>query len=759
MKRHPEWFLLIFILAYCIGVIAVVFASRLPSVEYCVSALLISGAGWFFRRNYFCLFLFIFVIGFSWATYCANELLKKQLPKSWINQKIVVEGRIDNLPLQINSFYIKFPLQLSSHQHLLLNWYGHYPLLKVGQFWRLTVKVKPPHGLQNPNSFDYQRALFFEDKQGTGYVINHARNELLSESNWHYPIHHVREKIENTIMESVKNKEWAAFLDALTTGSRSLMSGAQWTVFENTGSSYLIVISGLHIAVIGAAVYFFLSRLLRRINFLLVAEWVQSIASGSALLAAWFYGLLAGWTLPTQRAMIMLTVFMLGPLLNREISLTQRWLFAFALIIIFEPFALLNAGFWLSFVAVAWIGFLISGREQKKSLWRWFWLQCAIFLGLVPLTILYFHQISGVTVLASLLGLPWVEFLMVPLCVLAAAIDLFFHAGAKILFLGLGYLLWPIWWYLEKLSQISSMIWPINWNTIWVGWAAQIGIFLGFAPINFSLRCVGLLWLLPLFYPMMKSPQAGELSLMVLDVGQGLASVVETAHHRLVYDTGPRYDGFDSGERVLLPYLAQRHIKRLDLLVVSHGDNDHSGGAETLLSHLPTKAVLTSVPERFAAGKACFAGQHWKWDGVQFSILSPPLGEAYQHNNSSCVLKITSDKFSVLLTGDIEKKREKWLLSNSKEALSATVLVAPHHGSKSSSFVAFVSAVHPSYVLFPVGYYNRYKFPAEAVVARYTAIKAIPFTTAAAGAIQVHLTKGKITVEATHQRRYFWQTS
>lgn len=772
MKRYPEIVLLFCLIAYSLGVLAIVFAPTLPNAEFCVGAVIMGSVVlWRHRRCGF--ILLAFCIGFSWATYRAQMILHFHIPAESINKPVLITGEITDI-LQKDLLHTRFDFQLlqwenkSIKGHFQLNWYEKFPQLRVGEVWRFSVKVKPPHGLENPGEFDYQRALFFSGVQATGYIVNRQPTTLLAYHPWHHPINYCRQQIIQMIAQSVENPDLAAFLASLTTGSRMLMNAAQERVFEDTGMSYLIVVSGLHISIIASLIYFMVNFIWRKMPKLLIYCPAQRVANYGALLGAWFYGLLAGLTLPTQRALIMISVWIFSSLNFRSITFTRRLLIAVLLIIILQPFSLLTASFWLSFIAIAIVGYLLCARIHFHSspISQWLWLQFAIVIGLLPLTLFYFQKIAYLTVIANLIALPWVELLMVPGCVLAAFIYFCWHSMGHWFFLGLSYLAWPIWWYLHYLSQLSQFIGYLAVDSLVLLASGQIAIALLLAPRGWPWRWLGVIWALPLLYPRTMLPARGELWMTLLDVGQGLSVLVETAHHRLIFDAGPRFNQIDAGEQIVAPYLHYRHAQSIHDLVVSHGDNDHIGGSAALLKYFRVNEVLTSVPERFASRDAktavihCAAGQAWQWDEVQFQILSPPQDEAYQGNNSSCVLKITAQNQAILLTGDIEKPREKWLLSQYPQQLSATILVAPHHGSRTSSSQAFVEAVRPRYVLFPVGYYNRYKFPASLVLNRYQQLGAALLSTADVGAISIHIEReGKITLQATNQHYYFWQKS
>jgi competence protein ComEC len=406
---------------------------------------------------------------------------------------------------------------------------------------------------------------------------------------------------------------------------------------------------------------------------------------------------------------------------------------------------------------VAAILYGITGRLQPRG---WWWkygrVQWVISLGLMPLSLLLFQQASLISLLANLIAVPAVGFLVLPLCLSGTLLLLFYQPLGHWLLLGSAKIIGWIWQLLAWFSQVHGAIWQQGMPNGWVLAATVIGIALLLGPRGLPGRYFGLLWLCPIIFYQSPAPKMGEIRFTLLDVGQGLATVVQTAKHSLVFDTGPPMGAFDdAGQRVILPFLRSSGITRIDQLMISHGDSDHMGGAESLLRNISVAEILTSVPERFAPSLAqvCRAGQRWQWDGVDFQVLYPTLELLHQNNNSSCVLRIQSGKTVLLLTGDIEKSAEEFLVET-KASLAADILVAPHHGSKTSSTTNFVRSVNPRYVLFPVGYKNRYHFPSQMVVKRYEKLNSILLNTANSGAITVNIkAKGKIEVKQYRQEK------
>ncbi len=755
------------ITALALGIIAVNFCRHLPNLTLCwLSAITLLSIGLYSkgRSKRWLIFIAFSLLGLSVGIWQAKQLLQWRLPTQLIKKDVKVTGVIASIPKKspLGVSFIFHVQRFQTHAvniKIKLTWYQHPPTLIAGQYWQFTVRLKPPHGLHNPGGFNYQRWLFANGIRATGYIVNRAQHQLLKST---LSLNKIRQQVQSTISHAINNHPLAAIIAALTTGSRSLMQANTWQVFQRTGTSHLIAISGLHVGFVASVAFLLMTWIWRCNTKLLLIIPAQRAAAVTAMLVAILYGLLAGMSLPTQRAVIMIIVLMCGQLLYRPMASWRRLLLAFGIVVLWHPFSLSAASFWLSFSAV---GIIIYTTCHRYPGYRGFInglrLQLIIFCALLPLTLWFFQKISLILFFANLIAIPWVGFIIVPLALLATiTLAINIHA-AQHLFQLTALLLKPLWLLLQWMSNWPGAVWyhvlPSS-ITLALSIAA---ILILFAPAGLPGRWLGLLGLLPLFFMRVAKPVEHAVWLTLLDVGQGLAVVIQTQHHAMIYDTGPRYPtGFDAGQSIVVPYLQHQAITKIDVMMISHGDNDHIGGAQAILKALPVKKILTSVPKRFThhVANTCAKGQHWQWDGIQFQVLSPPANTAYQGNNSSCVLKITAAKQSFLLTGDIEQPTEAALVQHARSQLHATVLIAPHHGSKTSSTTAFIKAVAPHYVLFPVGFYNRFGFPSAQVVQKYRAIGAQLFTTAKQGAITIRISpSGQVRLGAAFSRRYYWQ--
>jgi competence protein ComEC len=487
------------------------------------------------------------------------------------------------------------------------------------------------------------------------------------------------------------------------------------------------------------------------------------IAAAAALLAALGYAALAGFAVPTQRALVMLAVTLGGVFLRRRTSPSVLLAAALLAVLLVDPLAVISPGFWLSFAAVAVILYALSGadaQDWKERLIAWGRLQWAIAAGLLPLLLFLFQQVSLSGPFANLVAIPVVELVVIPATLLGVAGSFLlpdslavwpFLLAAKALSI-----LWPM---LELLARVEGSQWIQHNPPLWTLGAAIVGVLLLLAPRGIPARWLGLVWLLPMLLLHPALPAPGEARVTLLDVGQGLAVVVQTAGHTLVYDTGARLNArFDAGRAVVVPYLRHTGVTRVDTLIISHGDNDHIGGSMSLLAAMPVTRVLSSVPERLANAEACRNGQTWEWDRVRFVILHPQPDSRLAGNNRSCVLRVESRFGQALLPGDIAARAERDLMLRAGQQLRADILVVPHHGSNTSSTETFLDTVRPRVALLPVGYRNRYHHPHPMVVARYRERDIVLEDSATAGAITVELGNQGLQLSRFReaQRRY-WQ--
>lgn len=693
------------------------------------------------------------VLGFALAGARASHQTSQRLDPALEGRDIVVTGWVAAMP-QRNDTGLRLRLAVTSATlagqpvtlppTLQLGWYSgawrteptdalalqaQPPDVKAGELWRLTVRLKAPHGNRNPHGFDHELWLWEQGVLATGYVRASAK-DLAPErmaSSWRYPVAQVRQQVRDAIFAQLPDRQAAGIVAALVTGDQQAIDRADWDVFRATGVAHLMSISGLHITMFAWLAALLVNTLWRRSArlCLLLPAPHAALAGGLALAAA--YALFSGWGVPAQRTVCMLAVAALLQASGRHWPATTRWLLVMAAVVVLDPWALLQAGFWLSFVAVAVLFATNSGAISPDSTRAWGRFrsilreQAVVTVALAPLTLLLFGQVSLVGVLANLLAIPWVTLVLTPLALLGMAFA-------------------PIWtlaaaaanalaWVLQPLAAWPLATYATAAAPLWAGVVGLLGGVLLVWRWPWPLRCLGLPLLLPVLLWQAPRPAPGEFELLAADVGQGTAVLVRTARHTLVYDAGPRFSSeSDAGHRVLVPLL-RAFDERVDTLVLSHRDSDHTGGAQAVLAMQPQASLLSSIEtahplQALRPARRCQAGQRWDWDGVAFEVLHP-LADDYQqvrHSNAlSCVLRVSNGQRHALLTGDIEAAQEARLVA-SGAPLQADVLLVPHHGSKTSSTDAFLAQVAPRFALAQVGYRNRFGHPAPSVLARYEAL-------------------------------------
>ncbi len=735
-----------FSLAFFSGVLILQFFSALPSLSWAGVALASCPILFLSKVRGYHLIL-AFLLGFAWCLGCAHAIAAFSLLPAWEGKPLWIRGEITSLP-RVSPYQSSFVFHLESIQNgkerqrvatsINLSW-SHAPHLQVGDEWLLPVRLKKIHSTMNPGGFDFEAWAFQKGIRAKGYVLEQEKPLFIAEHYLSYPIAHLRQYIQTQAQQRLPASRTAPWLQALMIGERTGVSPSDWEVLRNTGTNHLMAIAGLHIGFMAALAHGLTVRLWRRPRLIALLPTAEAGVCASLVMAG-LYSALAGFSIPTQRALVMVTIYLLATLCRRVLPLWQAWSLALLIVLLLNPLSLLSSSFWLSFATLALIIYGLGGRlAPSGGWWQWGRPQWVLAVGLLPLSLWLFMEYSLVSFLANMVAIPWVGFLILPLCFLSVILLLVCPGLASYSLLLADKSLGLLWSLLTWFSQLPWSTWQQSLPNYGYLLAATGGVLVLLLPAGFPGRGLGLLWLLPVLSFKPVRPDFGELRFSLLDVGQGLSAVVQTQNHVLVFDTGARRGPeSDMGESVVLPFLRSQSVKQIDMLVVSHGDNDHSGGAQALLKQLPVRSLQTSVPGLFPSRSAdyCLAGKAWDWDGVHFAFLHPTVTQLNLDNDSSCVLLVATKTKRLLLPGDIEKAAEKVLLASSPNTLSAAILVAPHHGSKTSGLRAFVGRVHPQYVLYAIGYRNRYHFPYPGVVATYREFGAIQLDTSALGAIQ-----------------------
>lgn len=702
-------------------------------------------------------------VGAGWHCLWAANIIAARLPADLEGRDMQVIGVVTSLPATNADttqfqFYIEHGDSGFTERLVLLNYYGE-SVPVAGQRWALQVRLNRPRGFANPGGFDYEAWLFQQGISAKGYVRSHPGNRLLGEGA--ASLSAMRDAVRRQIISAAGDLSSIGILLALSLGDRSQMQPADWQLMSASGTNHLFVISGLHIGLIAMAVYWLVNSCLRWLPKLSVFYPRQKSAQWCALLAALLYSLLAGFTLPTQRAFIMTAVFILGQISSRPVPVSARFLLALALVLTVNPLAALNAGFWFSFAAVAALLLCLNAPRQYEQtplhlttiLRKWLLPQTVVFLALSPFLLFWVHQVSLLSPLINMIAIPLVGLLVVPLILFGVTLLAFSSSAALLLFRLSDFLIEKLFTAMQLVT--SSMQWSLLEVQVLsypLLFCIGIGMGLMLAPVSRYMRLLVVPLLLPVIFPDKNALADGALDVHILDVGQGLSVIVQTQNHTLVYDTGAALSPeFNLGSAVVVPVLRQLGVSVVNTVVVSHFDNDHAGGLATLLTSIQVNNLFSSdllqAQQRLRAMSTeasdvvpgtCLAGDRWHWDGVDFVFLHPKVTEEGSNNNS-CVLQIRVGENAVLLPGDIESAAERALVLRHGSELRSTVLVAPHHGSNTSSTYAFIKQVRPRFVVYTVGYRNSFGHPTGRIRQRYAEAGADEFVTHHSGMLSFHL--------------------
>lgn len=724
-------------------------------------------------------------LGFYHAAWQAQQRLAVTLPDEWQGRDIEVIGVVAELPrdhehgqrfrFDVEKTLTRVPgqklfvPQASVPGHIYLSTYFDKqtaPLaLHAGERWRLTLRLKQPHGSSNPHGFDFEAWALENDLRATGYVNNKADNLRLAAlaDGFGYRIESWREAVRDKFSATLAAAPYAGVLSALAVGDQSSIPQAQWQVFTRTGVNHLMSISGLHITMLAGLGFVLTYWLWRRSTRLILFLPARKAAALVALLVASAYALLSGFGVPAQRTVYMVASVAIALWLNRNFSLGQILGIALLGVLIPDPWAVLSPGFWLSFGAVALILYVTAYRlEPSHWLVEYGKVQWAMTIGLIPLLLGLFQQVSLVSPIANAFAIPLVSLVVVPLALLGAVLP-----WGIPLWLAHNVMGWTMS-LLEWLDGLPQAVWTQHAPPAWSIAAGMLGVLWILSPRGFPARWLGLVLLLPMFLNTPQPPAPDTLRLVIFDVGQGLAVAAQTRHHALLYDAGPDFsDGADSGNRILVPSLRAMGISRLDGLVLTHDDTDHTGGAASIMQAMPIGWLSSSLPDGHPLlqtttdKRHCTDGQAWQWDGVQFEILHPDAGSyapgKIRDNDRGCVLRISIGNQHILLAADIEKESESQLLREHPDKLPAALLVVPHHGSKTSSTEKFIAAVRPEYAVFTVGYLNRFGHPKQEVVQRYADSGSTLLRSDEDGAILVGMDAHGLEVERYRKtHRHYW---
>jgi competence protein ComEC len=731
------------------------------------------------------------LLGFCWASLIAHLALAPTLAKVDEGRDITLVGTVDSLPYVFDggvrfNFVVEKVVgeKVAVPPRVSLAWYAGFRdrvqevgEVQPGERWQLTVRLQRAHGNANPYGFDYEVWLLEQGVRATGYVRPDGENNRRIDSfvfSIGNLVEHCRAMLRARILRALEGKQYAGVIVALVVGDQRAIDQSDWMVFNRTGISHLISISGLHITMIAGLFAMLASWLWRRSFFtsaqlplLLPAQKVAALAgAGVALL----YVLLAGFGIPAQRTLYMLSVVAAALWSGRIAGVSHVLCAALGLVVLLDPWAVLWPGFWLSFGAVAIILFATVGRTGVPQTGAWNMLrlgahtQYVVTLGLVPLTMLLFAQVSVVSPVANAVAIPLISFVVTPLALAGSMLP---SPLAEILLGVAHFAVESLALFLGWIGANPLAVWSAPTPAPWVFCFALAGTVWMLAPRGWPRRWIGSVAWLPLLASLPTRPDQGEVAVTAFDVGQGMALLIETGGHRLLYDAGPLYSPeANGGNRVIGPYLKARGIGALDGMIITHSDADHAGGALAVLEAVKVGWVASSlwsahpIVRAAAAHTRCVAGQRWTWDGVQFDMLQPTPASydnpALKPNARGCTLHIRAGAHSMLLAADIEAAQEAQLVLAAADKLRADVLLAPHHGSGTSSTPAFLLAVRPALGVFQVGYRNRYHHPKPEVYERYRQMGIGRMRTDESGAILLHF--GAQVDAASYRREHarYW---
>jgi len=752
-------------IALLLGSIAAFYSNVIPDrywASYLPILLLLS----FLNPRY--QFSILLIAAYLWAALNIHLALDARLAGNYNNEILNIEGEVADIPEQ-RSHSLRFlfrPSSITDYPYPLpdmirLSWYRGDQLPKAGERWQLKVKLKSPSGYQNPGGFDYQRWLFVKRIGAVGYVKASHLNQLI-ETAAPWDIDRWRSRIGQRVEQYCANCAFAGLIKALTIGYRADIPSRHRRLLQETGTAHLLAISGLHIGMV-SALFFCLGRWFWRLGFYRSGFNRLQFSATLAFAAGVFYAALAGFSLPTVRALIMLAVVFLALGFRSGINLLNSIAIAVVAILVFDPLVVGSASFWLSISALLIIAFAQYLLSHQNSRWKQVMIVQLMFSILfIPISIVLFDQLNPASFFANIVAIPIISLVIVPFSLFASSLAGFDFSFANWLFLITSKLLSALFDYLELLLDTGLSAYPSGSIPYTLLGLSALGLSIMLMPIGFSgKKPAALLIILPLIW---QKPEIefSAYRLTALDVGMGTSVVIETRNHSLVYDFGPgNADGFSAARWVLVPYLRRQGIKQPDLLIISHVDGDHSGGFYGYKDKFDQYRLISGTPEeiekRFGLTtsiRSCHQYSPWNWDGVIFEFLSPPATEMLKSsNNRSCVLKI-SGIHSSLLSGDIEAEQELRLLGTMPDKLKATVLLAPHHGSRTSSTMNFLQRVSPQVSIFTVGRDNRWGFPKTRVLEAYDLINSRIYRTDMDGAVTVYSGAGDIKVRKYREGRF-----
>ena len=707
-----------------------------------------------------------FALGFCLCWHDSGRRLGDRLDPQFEGRTLSVRGVVDSVPQAVAEgvrFRFATVAEPGVSSLIELTWYEPSWTPRPAERLALEVRLRRPRGFANPGGAGYEARMLREGIGATGYV----RAATSEGRDWRdvlrRPVLVARGAASDAIRGTLGERPATGIVAGLSVGLQDALSMEQWRALARSGTSHLMAISGMHIGMLAALAAWFAMRVqgARQRRGARGSSRDVGVVVGTVVALA--YSALAGWSVPTQRTVIMITVVAGALLLRRRTGSAEVLALGLIAVLLHEPLAPLAVGFWLSFGAVAAILIVGSGHLARPGLVRGFALaQLAVTVGLVPVLVGCFGSVSLVSVLVNIVAIPLYTIIVVPAVLLATACVLLSPAAGTAALGAVAWLIEVTWPLIEGPAAWPLATWgyaglpPLAWCALLVGSLAAL------APLPVPGRIAGALIVVALGAWRAQPPPTGAVHLAVLDVGQGLAAVIETRRHVLVYDAGPAFrSGSDAGALAVEPYLRYRGVRTIDLLVASHDDNDHAGGAATVAGLLPVhrRAASGRALDRIGPVVRCRAGERWTWDRVTFEWLHPGPDLLPDDNDRSCVLRVRAGPHVLMLTGDVERLAEQELLAREGDG-AVDVLLVPHHGSRTSSSPPFVAATRPRWAIVSAGHRNRWGFPVPAVVERWQAASATVLVTSVSGAIEFDVRPDRPLQTPGQWRighRRFWQ--
>lgn len=681
-----------------------------------------------------------FLAAIAWGVVHQWWISPRAMPTDSVIQKAELIGQVSSIPV-INGDTVQFSFAVTRlngkevKTNIALACYSHCPELHTGQYWHVIAKLKKPRNLGNPGAFDYVGWLNARHIHWSGNVRS-GSFQLISAKHQAISLLQIREYLCNKIASLDKDEQTLGIIQALTLGANTHISKSEWDLFRHTGTTHLIDISGAHIGLIAGITFYVIGWVWSRMGTLSLYWPAPKTASIVALFMAFTYTLLSGFAIPAQRAFLASSFMLLRYFCNQRFSVWQAWRYALLAVLVFEPHSVLSAGFYLSFIGVA-ILVVVNQRVSFSGMRKRLSLQLACITGMMPLTLFWFSYDAVNGIVANIFAIPWVELWIVPLgllitllpqCTLTQGMMLVLKSSVSLLL-----------FFLNWVDSFSVLNLTFSFHHI----ASPLALMLAlsvilFLPIRGLILPVGIM-VLAAIIPYQLQIKPGTARIDVLDVGQGLSVAIHTAHHTLLYDTGVKFfQGSDMGKIAIIPYLKTLGVKKIDKIVISHPDLDHRGGLQSIEESFPVQELIVDDPEFYHRGSPCHAYPSWTWDGISFRFF--PLNNLpSKKNNHSCILQLSTRSGEVLLTGDIEKEGEAYLVSKYGHDLASTFMVIPHHASKTSSTSSFVEQVSPEYAIVSYGFDNRYHFPHQQALQSYQQRKIPILNTVDCGMVTIKL--------------------